>query len=220
MLKTSIRSLISISCSNLKSSSPFLNPYSYNVNHLNNSVRELHVSLPRNSSTFKARDRKDLLRTAMPVDEGTEGERIVSLDATIKTKDDMLIDEKTPDLLFNGVRWTEIPICNIHVTKNNTIMTLTNHEGKNILIRSCGMEGFKNCRKGTNIAAQTTALTLSQKCINVGVKDVRVKVNGLGPGRMASIKGLQMGGLNIVSITDDTRVPWKLNARPKKQRRL
>jgi hypothetical protein len=29
------------------------------------------------------------------------------------------------------------------------------------LLRSCGMEGFKNARKGTNIAAQATAISLS-----------------------------------------------------------
>jgi len=29
------------------------------------------------------------------------------------------------------------------------------------LIRSCGIEGFKNTRKGTNIAAQATAVTIS-----------------------------------------------------------
>jgi small subunit ribosomal protein S11 len=29
------------------------------------------------------------------------------------------------------------------------------------LFRSCGMEGFKNARKGTNIAAQATAISFS-----------------------------------------------------------
>lgn len=28
------------------------------------------------------------------------------------------------------------------------------------LIRSCGIEGFKNTRKGTNIAAQATAISI------------------------------------------------------------
>lgn len=31
-------------------------------------------------------------------------------------------------------------------------------------------------------------------------------MRGLGPGRSSSIKGLQMSGLNVVSITDATRV--------------
>jgi len=29
------------------------------------------------------------------------------------------------------------------------------------LYRTCGQEGFKNARKGTNIAAQATAISLS-----------------------------------------------------------
>jgi len=30
------------------------------------------------------------------------------------------------------------------------------------MIRSCGIEGFKNTRKGTNIAAQATAISISE----------------------------------------------------------
>lgn len=33
--------------------------------------------------------------------------------------------------------------------------------GRVHIIRSCGIEGFKTARKGTNIAAQTTAITFS-----------------------------------------------------------
>ncbi len=29
------------------------------------------------------------------------------------------------------------------------------------MVHSCGMEGFKNTREGTNIAAQATAITLA-----------------------------------------------------------
>lgn len=31
-----------------------------------------------------------------------------------------------------------------------------------LAINSCGKEGYKNCRKGTNIAGQATAITLSK----------------------------------------------------------
>lgn len=37
---------------------------------------------------------------------------------------------------------------------------LTNILGKVIYKRSAGMEGFKNCRKGTNVAGQTTGLSV------------------------------------------------------------
>lgn len=91
--------------------------------------------------------------------------------------------------------------------------------GVPLVIRSCGVEGFKNTRKGTNIAAQATAITLSQRVLERGIKTVRIQVRGIGPGRMSAIKGVQMAGLNVVSITDNTPVSWN-PPRPRKQRRL
>lgn len=146
-------------------------------------------------------------------------------------------DENTPTTLFNGIPFNEIPIVNIKVSPNNTIMNITDAKGATQIYRSCGIEGFKNARKGTNIAAQATAISLSTKILDRGIKLVRVTVRGLGPGRMvriliphsftrlsnfslqSAIKGLQMGGLNIVSITDTTPVSWN-PPRPRKAKRL
>lgn len=88
------------------------------------------------------------------------------------------------------------------------------------MIRSCGVEGFKNTKKGTNIAAQSTAISFCQRVVDRGIKQARVNVRGLGPGRMSAIKGLQMAGLNIVSITDSTRVSFAPSLRARKQRKL
>lgn len=128
-------------------------------------------------------------------------------------------DETTPLTLFGGVPFQDIPIVNIRVTKNNTILSLTNSKGDIQVIRSCGIEGFKNARKGTNIAAQATAISFCGKIVDRGIKQARITVRGLGPGRMSAIKGLQMGGLNIISITDMTRVSWN-PPRGRKQRKL
>lgn len=38
-------------------------------------------------------------------------------------------------------------------------MNFTDHEGKVLSLHSSGIEGFKNARKGTNIAAQQAAIT-------------------------------------------------------------
>lgn len=105
------------------------------------------------------------------------------------------------------------------MSPNNTILNITDHKGKTQMIRSCGVEGFKNTRKGTNIAAQATAISISSRAIERGLKTVRVRVQGIGPGRMSAIKGLQMGGLDIISITDSTRVSWN-PPRPRKQKKL
>jgi hypothetical protein len=64
-------------------------------------------------------------------------------------------------MLFDGTPYKQLPICNIRVSHNNTIFTLTDAAGVVKVIKSCGIEGFKNTKKGTNIAAQTTAITLA-----------------------------------------------------------
>lgn len=139
--------------------------------------------------------------------------------SVVYRKGNIYPDEATPTTLFYGIPFNEIPIVNIKTSPNNTIINITNAKGDPQILRSCGMEGFKNTRKGTNIAAQATAISISTRILERGIKSVRVTVKGLGPGRMSAIKGLQMGGLNIVSITDTTPVTWN-PLRPRKQRKL
>uniref|UniRef100_A0A182Q474 28S ribosomal protein S11, mitochondrial n=1 Tax=Anopheles farauti TaxID=69004 RepID=A0A182Q474_9DIPT len=167
----------------------------------------------------KVEDRKAMLASLPSKDEGTIGERSIDIDSMIEKKTNVFPDANTPTSLINGVPFNEIPICNIRVSPNNTIISITDAKGTPQFIRSCGIEGFKNTRKGTNIAAQATAISISTKAIERGVKTVRVTVRGLGPGRMSAIKGLEMAGLNIVSITDTTPVSWN-PPRPRKQRKL
>ncbi|XP_073998087.1 mitochondrial ribosomal protein S11 [Rhodnius prolixus] len=153
-------------------------------------------------------------------DEGAVGESSVNIDALIKSREDMFPTENTPKMLFNGIPFSKIPICNIKSSKNNTIISLNDaNTGEPKAFRTCGAEGFKHTRKGTNIAAQATAITFGMNVKKKGFTTIRVRVRGLGPGRMSAIKGLEMAGLNIVSITDNTPVSWN-PPRPRKQRRL
>jgi len=177
--------------------------------------RCLHVTVPLE----KNRDRRSFLASVPRIDEGTEGEKFVYIDSAITKKEDMFPDVNTPNMLFGGVKFSDIPICHIKSSKNNTILHLTKPNGERLVIRSCGMEGFKNTRKGTNIAAQATAIGLATRVLDLGIHTVRVTIKGLGPGRMSSIKGLTMGGLKIISVTDDTPVSWN-PLRSRKQRRL
>ncbi|RZF46880.1 hypothetical protein LSTR_LSTR008261 [Laodelphax striatellus] len=180
-----------------------------------NLSREFHFSLPR----MKLEDRRKMLLSMPKKDEGTEGESSIFIDS-IKSQDDMFPNEDTPNMLFNGIPFKEVPICNIRSSRNNTIMTLTDPKtGLTRVIRSCGIEGFKNTRKGTNVAAQATALTFSSILLERGVKTVRVVVRGTGPGRMSAIKGLQLGGLNIISVSDTTPVSFN-PPRPPRPRSL
>ncbi|ENN80517.1 28S ribosomal protein S11, mitochondrial-like [Dendroctonus ponderosae] len=180
-----------------------------------NSVRSIGTSV----SLFRdVVDRKEMLKALPAIDEGTAGEKSAAVD-TLSHGQNIFPTCDSENRLFGGIPFKNLPIINIRVSHNNTIFSFTDAKGVPSLIRSCGIEGFKNTRKGTNIAAQTTAITFGKKTLERGVKTVRVRVRGLGPGRLASIKGLQMAGVDIVSITDSTRVSWT-PLRPRKQRKL
>ncbi|XP_077556706.1 mitochondrial ribosomal protein S11 [Haemaphysalis longicornis] len=166
----------------------------------------------------KAEDRKAMMASLPKKDEGTLGERLVDVDPSHTTWS-MFPDEDTPNLLFDGVRFQDLPICHIKCSLNNTLMTLTDSSGKCLGRKSGGTEGYRNARKGTTVAAQAAALSFCHAAQLREIKTIRVIVKGLGPGRLASIKGLQMGGLNVVSITDRTPAPEKC-PRPRKAKRL
>jgi len=111
-------------------------------------------------------------------------------------------------------------VIHIKSTFNNTIITLTNPEGKVLLWASAGSVGFKGTRKGTPFAAQLVAENIAKRAINIfNMKEVDVLVKGPGPGRETAIRALQAGGLNVVSIKDITPIPHN-GCRPPKRRRV
>ncbi|XP_013191998.1 small ribosomal subunit protein uS11m [Amyelois transitella] len=187
---------------------------------LRNSLRVPAISLGRLFQTTAPTSSDKFDHKRIPQnDEGVQGEKVVDLDSVLKSKQNLFPTLESDNILFDGVPYKDLPICNIRVSHNNTIFTLTDAAGNVKVIKSCGIEGFKNTKKGTNIAAQTTAISFAAKAIDRGLKNIRVKVRGLGPGRLAAVKGLQMGGLQVISITDNTLVSWN-PPRPRKARRL
>ncbi|XP_054627035.1 28S ribosomal protein S11, mitochondrial isoform X2 [Dunckerocampus dactyliophorus] len=122
-------------------------------------------------------------------------------------------------LRWAGKKFEELPIVHIKATYNNVLIQLTDCNGQSMVRTSCGTEGFKNRRKATPVAAQTTGISTASKAAAKGVTFVRVVVKGLGPGRVSAIQGLTMGGLEVVSITDNTPVPHN-GCRPRKARRM
>lgn len=122
-------------------------------------------------------------------------------------------------LRWGGKKFEELPIVHVKATYNNTHIQLTDSAGASLVRTSCGTEGFKNIKKSTPVAAQTAAIAAAAKATAKGVTYVRVVVKGIGPGRLSAIKGLTMGGLEVVSITDNTPVPHN-GCRPRKARRM
>ncbi|CAB4040640.1 28S ribosomal S11, mitochondrial, partial [Paramuricea clavata] len=118
-----------------------------------------------------------------------------------------------------AVNYEELAIVHISATYNNTILTITDHAGSTLGWKSAGSEGFKNARRGTNFAGQQAAIAAAKKALDLGITQVRVKMKGLGPGRKSSVKGLELGGLSVFSVTDVTPIPHN-GCRPRKVRRL
>ncbi|MEA2006103.1 MAG: 30S ribosomal protein S11 [Acidobacteriota bacterium] len=107
----------------------------------------------------------------------------------------------------------------VQSTFNNTIITITDHQGNTVCWASSGTAGFKGARKGTPFAAQLAAKEASGKAREFGVRYVDVKVNGPGAGRESAIRALQSNGLEIKSIKDVTPIPHN-GCRVRKRRRV
>lgn len=117
------------------------------------------------------------------------------------------------------MRFEEVPVAHIKATHNNTQIQVVSATNVSLARASCGTEGFRNAKKGTGIAAQTAGIAAAAKATGKGVTHIRVVVKGMGPGRWSAIKGLTMGGLEVISVTDNTPVPHN-GCRPRKARRL
>lgn len=108
-------------------------------------------------------------------------------------------------------------IAYIHSTFNNTVVTITDTEGKVITWKSGGSSGFKGTKKGTPFAAQIAAEQAAQVAIENGMKKIEIKVKGPGSGREASIRSIQSTELEVTRVVDITPVPHN-GARPPKKR--
>lgn len=86
--------------------------------------------------------------------------------------------------MYGDRAYHELPIIHITTTRNNTTVSLTDFNGRSLCTTSCGCEGFKNARKQTTVAAQTVGISIGLKAQKLGIKDVRVKMKGIGANRL------------------------------------
>ena len=106
----------------------------------------------------------------------------------------------------------------IQSTFNNTIITLTDHQGNVIAWGSAGTAHFKGSRKGTAYAAQKAAEDAASKGKEMGLRQLEVYIRGPGAGREAAIRSLQASGIAITSIRDVTPIPHNGCRAPKRRR--
>ncbi|MFW6268606.1 MAG: 30S ribosomal protein S11 [Bacillota bacterium] len=107
----------------------------------------------------------------------------------------------------------------IKSTFNNTIITITDMEGKVLSWASPGKEGYEGSRKSTPFAAQIAAETAAEEAKEMGVKEIEIYVKGPGSGRESAIRSLQAAGLDVTLIKDITPIPHN-GCRPPKRRRV
>jgi len=114
-----------------------------------------------------------------------------------------------------------IPVGIVHIAAsfNNTLISITDAEGNLVAQSSSGARGFRGSRKGTPFAAQQAASEVARKALDVGMREVEVRVKGPGGGRESAIRAMAQAGIRVTSIRDTTPIPHN-GCRPPKRRRV
>jgi small subunit ribosomal protein S11 len=110
-------------------------------------------------------------------------------------------------------------VAHIKSSFNNTIVSISDHEGNVLAWASAGNVGFKGSRKSTPFAAQMAAEQCARRAMEHGVRRVDVLVRGPGSGRETAIRSLASAGIEVTGIKDVTPIPHN-GCRPKKRRRV
>lgn len=110
-------------------------------------------------------------------------------------------------------------VVHILATFNNTMVTITDAQGRTISWSTSGKSGFKGSKKSTPFAAQVAASTAAKEAMDQGLRRVEVWVKGPGSGREAAIRSLSATGLEVTLIKDVTPIPHN-GCRPPKRRRV
>jgi small subunit ribosomal protein S11 len=110
-------------------------------------------------------------------------------------------------------------VVHIRATFNNTMISISDPDGKVVAWSSSGSLGFKGSRKGTPFAAQQAAARAATAARDHGMRSVEVQVKGPGAGRESAIRALAVAGLEVRTISDATPIPHN-GCRPPKRRRV
>ncbi len=102
---------------------------------------------------------------------------------------------------------------------NNSIITLTDLEGKTLAWSSSGKVGFKGAKKSTPFASQRATEEILEKVKAYEASSVHLVIKGAGMGRDSFLRTLQGSDLQIESIDDVTGFPFG-GCKPAKKRRV
>nr|YP_003933880.1 ribosomal protein S11 [Erodium texanum]ACH47330.1 ribosomal protein S11 [Erodium texanum]ADJ66277.1 ribosomal protein S11 [Erodium texanum] len=120
--------------------------------------------------------------------------------------------------LRKNIRKIRKGIIHVQASFNNTIVTVTDVEGRVVTWASAGVCGFKGRRKGTPFAAQTTTEDAIGPVVAQGMHRASVLIKGIGLGRDAALRTICRSGVRLYFIRDITPMPHN-GCRPPKKRR-
>jgi small subunit ribosomal protein S11 len=110
-------------------------------------------------------------------------------------------------------------VVHVQASFNNTLVAITDPDGRMVCWSSAGSLGFKGSRKGTPFAAQQAASRAANSARDHGMRTVEVRVKGPGAGRESAVRALATAGLDVRLIRDVTPIPHN-GCRPPKRRRV
>src|SRR3989338_6871720 len=143
--------------------------------------------------------------------------RIVKEESPNNTNDSVTSVEKKEEARTSR-RHVDSGVLYVASTYNNTKLTLADGKSNTLAWSSSGSLGFKGAKKGTPFAAAKVGEALALKAQNLGIKEVKVIVKGVGSGRESAIRGFISKGINLTTIQDKTAVPHN-GPKPPKPRR-
>nr|YP_053187.1 ribosomal protein S11 [Nymphaea alba]Q6EW19.1 RecName: Full=Small ribosomal subunit protein uS11c; AltName: Full=30S ribosomal protein S11, chloroplastic [Nymphaea alba]QBE85605.1 ribosomal protein S11 [Nymphaea alba var. rubra]UPX03975.1 ribosomal protein S11 [Nymphaea mexicana]ANS57473.1 ribosomal protein S11 [Nymphaea alba]CAF28627.1 ribosomal protein S11 [Nymphaea alba] len=114
---------------------------------------------------------------------------------------------------------TPIGVIHVQASFNNTIVTVTDPQGRVVSWSSAGTCGFKGTRRGTPFAAQTAAGNAIRAVVDQGMQRAEVMIKGPGLGRDAALRAIRRSGILLNFVRDVTPMPHN-GCRPPKKRRV
>ncbi|MBM3590199.1 MAG: 30S ribosomal protein S11 [Alphaproteobacteria bacterium] len=136
-----------------------------------------------------------------------------------ETKTDIALKEKKQKGVSKKKKNIINGIIHVYASFNNTIISISETNGNIICWSSSGKHGFKGSRKATPYAAQVAtqyAVNIAKEC---GLQNAIVEIRGPGVGREASLRAIQVSGVNVSLVKDITYLPHN-GCRPAKRRRV
>ncbi len=118
-----------------------------------------------------------------------------------------------------GTRHVPSGIAHIEATFNNTKVAITDLNGNIVSWCTAGRLKVKGSRKSTAYIAQQVGQDAAQHAVDMGMREVEVRIKGPGAGRESAVRGIAAAGLNIVLLKDVTPIPHN-GCRPPKRRRV